>query len=55
MMLRYAFSLNEEAKVIEDAVVEVLNAGYRTPDIMEDGGRLVNTVEMGDRVVAQII
>ena len=55
MMLRYAFDLNDEAKVIEDAVVQVLNLGYRTPDIMEDGGKLVNTVEMGDKVVEQII
>lgn len=55
MMLRYAFDLNDEAKVIEDAVVKVLNLGYRTPDIMEDGGKLVNTVEMGDKVVEQIV
>lgn len=55
MMLRYAFDLNDEAKVIEDAVVKVLNLGYRTPDIMEDGGKLVNTMEMGDKVVEQIV
>lgn len=55
MLLRYAFNLNDEAKVIEDAVVKVLDLGYRTPDIMEDGGKLVNTVEMGDKVVEQII
>lgn len=55
MMLRYAFDLNTEAKVIEDAVVKVLDLGYRTPDIMEDGGKPVNTAEMGDRVVEQII
>ncbi|MDT3698982.1 MAG: 3-isopropylmalate dehydrogenase [Thermincola sp.] len=54
MMLRYAFDLNDEAKVIEDAVVKVLDLGYRTPDIMEDGGKPVNTAEMGDRVVEQI-
>lgn len=54
MMLRYAFDLNEEAKVIEDAVVKVLDLGYRTPDIMEADGKPVNTGEMGDRVVEQI-
>lgn len=54
MMLRYAFDLQEEAGVIEEAVVKVLDLGYRTPDIMEDGGKPVNTEEMGDRVVEQI-
>ncbi len=55
MMLRYSFNLNDEAKVIEDAVVKVLDLGYRTPDIMEDGGKPVDTEEMGSRVVEQII
>ncbi|WP_418791494.1 3-isopropylmalate dehydrogenase [Phosphitispora sp. TUW77] len=55
MLLRYSFNLDNEAKAIEDAVVQVLNSGYRTPDIMENGGKPVNTEEMGDRVVEQII
>ena len=54
MMLRYSFNLNEEAKIIEDAVIKVLDLGYRTPDIMQDGARPVTTAEMGDRVVEQI-
>ncbi|PKM47496.1 MAG: 3-isopropylmalate dehydrogenase [Firmicutes bacterium HGW-Firmicutes-8] len=54
MMLRYSFNLNNEAKVIEDAVIKVLDLGYRTPDIMQDGGKPVTTAEMGDRVVEQI-
>ena len=54
MMLRYSFNLNREAKIIEDAVIKVLDLGYRTPDIMQDGGKLVTTAEMGDRVVEQI-
>lgn len=54
MMLRYSFNLNDEAKAIEDAVVQVLDAGYRTPDIMQDGCQLVNTEQMGDCVVEQI-
>lgn len=55
MLLRYSFNLNDEATAIEDAVVQVLNSGYRTPDIMESGGKPVNTEEMGDRVVEQVI
>jgi len=54
MMLRYSFNLNNEAKVIEDAVVRVLDLGFRTPDIMEAGGKPVNTEEMGDKVAEQI-
>jgi len=54
MMLRYSFNLEEEARAIEKAVGSVLSAGYRTPDIMEEGKILVNTVEMGDQVAARI-
>ncbi|PKM80509.1 MAG: 3-isopropylmalate dehydrogenase [Firmicutes bacterium HGW-Firmicutes-14] len=55
MMIRYSFNLDREAEAIEDAVVRVLDLGYRTPDIMEDNGKPVNTEEMGDKVVEQII
>ena len=42
MMLRYSFNLIKEATCIEDAVTTVLNAGYRTPDILvEDGKNLL--------------
>ena len=37
MMLRYSFGLNAEADAIEAAVTEVLDAGYRTPDIYSEG------------------
>jgi 3-isopropylmalate dehydrogenase len=54
MMLRYSFNLNTEAQAIEDAVVKVLDLGFRTPDIMQDGCKKVSCNEMGDCVVAQI-
>lgn len=54
MMLQYSFHLNEEAECIEQAVIEVLELGFRTPDIVEDGCKPVNTEEMGDRIVEQI-
>ena len=54
MMLRYSFQLEEEAKAIELAVTKVLNAGYRTADIMSDGNILVGTVEMGQRIIDEI-
>ncbi len=50
LMLRYSLSLNEEAKVIEDAVETVLNQDYRTYDIMDEGKIRVGTKEMGDLI-----
>ena len=51
MMLRDSFDLLDEAECIESAVAEVLNSGYRTADIMSDGGKLLGTREMGDKIV----
>jgi 3-isopropylmalate dehydrogenase len=50
MMLRYSFGLEPEAKAIEKAVYDVLEAGYRTYDIMEKGKTQVGTREMGDQI-----
>ena len=47
MMLRYSFNLENEANDIEDAVVKVLEEGYRTGDINSEGTKLVGTKEMG--------
>lgn len=54
MLLRYSMNLEKEAVAIENAVNAVLDAGYRTGDIMSDGMKLVGTVEMGDLVAAAI-
>ena len=51
MMLRYSFDMKEEADAIEAAVDQVLNDGYRTGDIMQDGCVKVSCREMGDKVV----
>jgi 3-isopropylmalate dehydrogenase len=50
MMLRYSFSLSEEADAIEKAVSAVLDEGYRTADIYTDGMKKVGTSEMGDLI-----
>lgn len=55
MMLRYAFNLEEEARAIEAAVTSLMAEGYRTPDLAEEGSKLVNTVEMGDLVAQRIL
>ncbi|MBQ8195681.1 MAG: 3-isopropylmalate dehydrogenase, partial [Oscillospiraceae bacterium] len=50
MMLRYSFDMAEEADAVEAAVNSVLEAGYRTGDIMSDGMKLVSCSEMGDKI-----
>lgn len=55
MMLRYSCSLEKEALTIEDAVIRVLEKGYRTYDIMEEGKAKVGTKEMGDLVASEIV
>lgn len=54
MMLRHSFKLEAEAKTIEDAVTKVLNADYRTGDIMSAGMKKVGTIEMGKLILNEI-
>jgi 3-isopropylmalate dehydrogenase len=54
MMLRYSLELEAEADAVDAAVQAVLEEGYRTRDIMEEGGILVGTREMGDRVAERV-
>ncbi|MCD7872546.1 MAG: 3-isopropylmalate dehydrogenase [Clostridiales bacterium] len=53
MMLRYTFGESEAADAVEKAVDSALTQA-RTPDIYEDGFKLVSTSEMGDLVVSLI-
>lgn len=51
MMLRYSFGLEQEASDIEQAIQDVLEAGYRTPDIAKGtGGYVVTTSEFGELI-----
>ena len=54
MMLRYSLNLENEAKIIEKAVLKVLEAGYRTADIISEGMKLVGTNEMTELVLANL-
>jgi 3-isopropylmalate dehydrogenase len=54
MLLRFSLNLEEEAGCIEDAVTRVLDQGYRTADLMEEGKELVGTARMGDLIIRQI-
>lgn len=54
MMLRFSFKLEEPARIIEKAVEQVLEDGYRTADIMSEGMTKVGTTEMGRLVQERI-
>jgi 3-isopropylmalate dehydrogenase len=54
LMLQYSLGLTEEAASIERAVEQVLDAGYRTPDIAAPGTQKVSTSEMGDRIAGAL-
>ncbi|MCX7920760.1 MAG: 3-isopropylmalate dehydrogenase [Clostridia bacterium] len=54
MMMKYSFGLDDVAKEIEDAVVNVLNKGYRTGDIASEGTKVVGTKEMGQLIKDEI-
>lgn len=54
MMLRYSLALEQEAAAVERAVTQVLEQGYRTYDIMEQGKTKVGTREMGELIAQDL-
>ena len=54
MMLKYSFGMEEESACIEAAVNTVLDAGYRTGDMMSKGTTLVSCNEMGEKIAAAL-
>lgn len=54
MLLRHSLHLLPEAEAVERAVERTIAAGYRTPDIQEEGKITVGTREMG-RLIAQAV
>ncbi|EQA43486.1 3-isopropylmalate dehydrogenase [Leptospira broomii serovar Hurstbridge str. 5399] len=50
LMLRYSFSLEEEAQRIESAVRAVISQGKRTRDIAEAGAKILGTEEIGKEI-----
>jgi 3-isopropylmalate dehydrogenase len=54
MMFRHSFDLETEAQLIENAVRQTLNAGWRTRDIYTPKTQLVGTKEMTNKVLAFI-
>lgn len=54
MMLRYSLGENDAADLIEKAVSNVLDQGFRTADIFSEGAKKVSTAEMGAAVVKSL-
>lgn len=55
MMLRYSFDLSEEADFIENAVSEVLKAGWRTADIKAPGAEsYLSGSQMTEKILEQL-
>ena len=54
LLARYSLGLPAVAVAIERAVLEVVNEGYRTPDIATPKGHTVTTREMGEQVLRRV-
>ncbi|MDE5789586.1 MAG: 3-isopropylmalate dehydrogenase, partial [Clostridia bacterium] len=54
MMLRDSFGLTKECAAIESAVQKVLEEGWRTADIMQDGAKKVKGSEMAALIAERI-
>ncbi len=54
MLLRWSFGMEEQARMVEQAVENVLAGGLRTADIMQAGTARVSTSVMGEAVVREL-
>ncbi len=54
MMLKYSFDMDEAANDIENAVRSVLDKGYRTADIYQEGTKRVGCAEMGKLIAREL-
>jgi len=51
LLLRYSLELEQEACVVENAVAAILDDGYRTADLAQDGQSAIPTVEMTELIL----
>ena len=55
MMLFYSFNNQELSQIIDNSVKAVLDKGFRTEDIMDEKSQKVDTKQMGDLIIEEII
>lgn len=53
MALRYSCDMGKEADLLDQAIANVLDAGFRTADIMQPGMNRVGTSAMGAAILAE--
>ena len=54
MMLKYSFNMDAESRRIEQAVKNILDMGYRTADIYQDGTNKVGCREIGSAICSEL-
>ena len=54
LLLRYTMNRPAEAELVEKSVASVLQDGYRTQDIHQEGKNIVGTDEMGRHVIEKL-
>ena len=55
MLLRHSLGLEKEAEVVESAVSEVLDSGYRTMDLASKGQPPLSTAQMTDLINQRVL
>jgi 3-isopropylmalate dehydrogenase len=51
LMFTHSFQMNKASELIEEAISKTLDAGYRTPDIVQKGNPVISTNKMRDLVI----
>ncbi len=54
MMLSYTLDLPQAGAAVQEAVSKVLEAGYRTGELFQEGDKLVTTTEMSELVIKKL-
>jgi len=55
MMLNYTLDMPQAGAAIQEAVATVLDAGYRSQELYQDGDKLVSTTQMQDLVLDALV
>lgn len=55
MMLNYTLDMPEAGAAIQSAVAAVLDAGYRSQELYQEGDKLVSTTQMRDLVIGALV
>ncbi len=54
MMFKYSFDYAKEAEIIDKAIENTLESGYRTADIAKKGEKTISCSQMSDKIIEEI-